>query len=120
MNGWQMPPSVLMVPAGAAPQQSSVGSGLQRAQEAAVAQELVRSLRIGNVGKNGKLVQLRLNGASKNSEIEVELRSEGGTIVATLRGDALSQFDAQRLAERFEREARQRGLKIDAINVEQS
>ncbi len=113
-------PSVLLQP-GAAPTAAdvaTVGSGAERAQAAALAERLVQSIRIVDLGKERYQVQVRIAGVGGRGGIEVELQHDRGELSAVLKPDADAVEDAGRLVETFRNEAARRGLQFETIEIE--
>jgi len=99
---------------GSAP--AAAGSGLERAQAAAMAERLLHSVRVGKVA-GGHEVRLGIAG----SRVEVRLRQEGDRLVPELHlADDASGADAataERLAARLDTELRDAGLDFDPIAI---
>lgn len=111
------PPSILAAPLCATPSAPLVVSGAPaRAEAAALAERLVRSMRIGKVGRDGHEVRLRLDVGARG-DVEVRLRHVDGTLSATLVTDAASYVDAERLAVALRRELSERGLVCEDVEV---
>lgn len=113
-------PSVLLQPGQAptAAQVATVGSGAERAQAAALAERLVQSIRVVDLGKERYQVQVRIAGVAGRGGIEVELQHDRGELSAVLKPDADAVQDAERLVETFRHEAARRGLQLEAIEIE--
>ncbi len=92
------------------------GSGLERAQAAAMAERLLHSVRVGKVA-GGHEVRLGLAG----SRVEVRLRQEGQRLVPELHlGEGATGHDvatAERLAARLDTQLRGAGLDFDPIAI---
>ena len=114
------PPQILAQPVGQSVtvQPPVAGSGTERAQAAAMADSLVRSMRVGKVGKDGHEVRLTIQASKGTGEIEVQIRQHEGKLTAVLVPDANNLGDAQRLVELFKSEAEARGLELDDVSVE--
>lgn len=111
------PPSVLAAPictnpSGPAP----AGGGLARAEAAALAERLVRSMRVGKVGRDGHEVRLRL-AVGAQGDLEVRLRHQDGALTATFVADAASHADLERLEGAVRHELRERGIECENILV---
>jgi hypothetical protein len=111
------PPSVLAAPLATTPVAAPTpGSASARAEAAALAERLVRSMRMGKIGRDGHEVRLRLDvGAS--GDVEVRLRHLDGTLSATLVTDAPSYVDAERLAVALRHELARRGIECEDVEV---
>lgn len=111
------PPSVLAAPVStqqsAAPHSSSAPA---RAEAAALAERLVRSMRVGKVGRDGHEVRLRLE-VGAHGEVEVRLRHSDGALTATLVAEPGSRADAERLAGAVRRELAERGIECEDVEV---
>jgi len=107
---------VLAAPAGALT--STVGARPPQPQEvAALAERVLRSLRVGSAGRHGHEVRLGLR-LDAHGDVEVRLRHVDGALGATLiaeRGDA-AQIDE--LAEAIRRELDARGIACASFDVE--
>lgn len=111
------PPSSILVPPPAAASRASIGSPLDRAEAAALAERMVTALRVGRVGRDGHLVQLRLRGPG--ADLEVRLRHEDGRLAIVLAASDTSGLEAaSRLSRALAGELQARGLAADAIEVE--
>lgn len=111
------PPSVLAAPLSTAPIVApAVSSAPARAEAAALAERLVRSMRIGKVGRDGHEVRLRLDVGTR-SDVEVRLRHVDGALSATLVTDAASHADAERLATALRQELVDRGIVCESVDV---
>lgn len=110
------PPSVLAVPLAATPVSAPPGSSLARAEAAALAERLVRSMRVGKVGRDGHEVRLRLDVGAR-ADVEVRLRHVDGALTATLVTDGASHADAERLAATLRQELADRGIDCDDVDV---
>ena len=108
LQSFQLPPPVLGAPlqGGGAP---PAGSGVERAQAAALAERLLTSVRVGEVA-GGHEVRLSFRG------VEVRLREVDGVLTPTLRSD--SGADLRGLAERVSEELEAAGLRFEAVEVE--
>lgn len=106
-------PVLQPLPESAAP---APGSGLERAQAAAMAERLLHSVRVGQVD-GGHEVRLTLAGAA----LEVRLRQQGDSLVPELhlREGATSAdlAEAERLASRLDAELSRVGLVFDPIAI---
>lgn len=106
-------PVLQPLPESAAP---APGSGLERAQAAAMAERLLHSVRVGQVD-GGHEVRLTLAGAA----LEVRLRQQGDSLVPELhlREGATSAdlVEAERLASRLDAELSRAGLDFDPIAI---
>ena len=113
-------PSVLLQPATAptAADATTVGSGAERAQAAALAERLVESIRVTDLGKERFEVKVRIMGIAGRGGIDVELHQDRGELSAVLKPDANAIEDADRLVQAFEREAAARGLQLETIEIE--
>ena len=111
------PPSVLTAPLStlhpAAPHASSAAA---RAEAAALAERLVRSMRVGKVGRDGHEVRLRLE-VGAHGEVEVRLRHCEGALTATLVAERGTHGDAERLAGAVRRELAERGIECEDVEV---
>lgn len=110
------PPSAILAPP-AATLSRVAGSGLERSEAAALAERLVVAMRVGRVGRDGHVVQLRIRGAS-GGDIEVRLRHEDGKLGIVLVADGAALGDAHRIERALKDELGARGLTLDAIAVE--
>lgn len=111
------PPSAILAPPPAGPARPAVGSAVDRAEAAALAERLVTGLRVGRVGRDGHVVQLRIRGAG--ADLEVRLRHEHGRLGIVLAArDARGLEDAGRISRALEGELAARGVTLDAIEVE--
>lgn len=119
-EGFSPPPSVLSQPIAApsASDATAVGSGAERAQAAALAERLVKSIRVADLGKDRYAVHVCVAGLSHRGSINVELRHEQGELKAILKPEADAIKDAHRLAEAFKSEAAERGLHIESVEVD--
>jgi hypothetical protein len=92
------------------------GSGLERAQAAAMAERLLHSVRVGKVD-GAHEVRLGIAG----SRVEVRLRQDGERLLPELHlADGASAADArvaERLATRLDTELRSAGLDFDPIAI---
>ncbi len=92
------------------------GSGLERAQAAAMAERLLHSVHVGKVA-GGHEVRLTLAGAG----LEVRLRQQGDSLVPELHlrdGATGADVDeAERLAARLDAELSRAGLDFDPITI---
>ena len=99
-----------------APQVAVAGSGLERAQAAAMAERLLASVRVGKVA-GGHEVRLRLAG----TRVEVRLREVDGRLSPELHlGPDATGYDAaaaEALAARLDTELRAAGVEFDGIDV---
>lgn len=111
------PPSVLAAPLSTTPIAAPAASNAPaRAEAAALAERLVRSMRIGKVGRDGHEVRLRLDVGAR-SDVEVRLRHVDGALSATLVTDAASHADAERLASALRQELTDRGIVCENVDV---
>ena len=92
------------------------GSGLERAQAAAMAERLLHSVRVGRVA-GGHEVRLTLAGGN----VEVRLRQQGDDLIPELHlGEGATGADwaeAERLAARLDTELRGAGLDFDEVAI---
>ena len=93
-----------------------VGSGLERAQAAAMAERLLHSVRVGKVA-GGHEVRLTL----ADAPLEVRLRQQGDALVPELHllegATAADWAEAERLAARLGAELARAGLDFDEVTV---
>ena len=109
LQAFQLPPPVLGSPLQSQGSAQPAGSGLERAQAAALAERLITSMRVGEVS-GGHEVRLSFRG------VEVRLREVGGVLTPTLRSE--DGADLRSLAARVERELEAAGLRFDSVEVE--
>lgn len=92
------------------------GSGLERAQAAAMAERLLHSVRVGKVA-GGHEVRMTLAGA----RVEVRLRQQGESLVPELHladdATGADRDEAERLAARLDTELRDAGLDFEEIAI---
>ena len=114
------PPPVLAQPVGhvQVEQVAVAGSGVERAQAAAMAERLVKSMRVGKVGHDGHEVRLCIDSPSGAGQIEIQVRQQDGRLTATLVPDANSVADAQRLVHALRAEVAKRGIALHDIAVD--
>jgi len=112
-------PSPILPPAATIAGERNVGSGLERAALAALAERLVIAMRVGRVGRDGHLVQLRLRAAS-GQDVEVRIRHEDGRIAIVLGADAGALPTVARLERALRGELTRRGLAVDTIEFERT
>jgi hypothetical protein len=109
------PPSPILSPPMAAPVRDA-SSGAARAEAAALAERMVVAMRVGRVGTDGHVVQLRLRAGS--GELDVRLRHEGGRLSIVLAADAAAIPAASRLEGALRSELASRGLEVDEVRIE--
>lgn len=111
------PPSVLTAPLSTLPSAAPhASSAPARAEAAALAERLVRSMRVGKVGRDGHEVRLRLE-VGAHGEVEVRLRHSEGALTATLVAERGARGDAERLAGAVRRELAERGIECEDVEV---
>ena len=114
---WAPPPPALLPPLTGAPVQSApAGSAAQHAEAAALAEQLVTSMRVGRVGKDGHEVRMRL-AIRGGTGLEVRLRAVGGSLSAELSADSGMHAEAHRIADSLREELAARGLTLDDVQV---
>ena len=111
---FQLLPPALLPPPGASSAPLVVGSAAARAEAAALAERLVTSLRVGRVGRDGHELRMKL-ALAHGSGVEVRLRSEHGTLSATLVAEPGARAAADRIAEGLAAELGARGVTCESI-----
>ncbi len=107
-----LPPPVVLTPPSSVTPSASANPGWERAEAAAMAEQVLEHLRVGDDGE----VRLGLGGSFSGAE--VRLRMEEGRVVPVLVTD--DPRAVQGLAERLQRELELRGVDAVAVRVEQS
>ncbi len=103
----------LHVPAPQAVSQAAQsGSALAHAQAAALAERLVSSIRLGRVGRDGHVAELRLA-----SGVAVRLRHEGGRLAIEVDPDPHAYDEALALMGRLREELKRRGVEPDVLDL---
>lgn len=111
------PPSILAIPLSVTNAGAPTTSGAQARAEAAILSErLIRSLRVGKVGRDGHEVRLRLDVGARG-DVEVRLRHVDGALSATLVTDSASCAGAEQLAAALRRELSGRGIECDEVEI---
>lgn len=105
-----LPPPIVLPPPSSAPAVAGANPAWERAEAAALAQQVLSHVR---VGANGE-VRLGLGGIFAGTE--VRLRLEGGRVVPTLVADDPQLLGG--LAARLERELADRGLETEPVRIE--
>jgi hypothetical protein len=82
-----------------------------------LAERVLRSLRVGSVGRHGHEVRLQLQFGTR-SDVEVRLRHCEGALQATVVADAGDSAEVERLAEAIRRELGARGIDCASFRVE--
>ncbi len=112
------PPSVLALPVTAA------GAGTPAAPRrapthelSALAERLLHSMRVGQIGRDGHEVRLRL-GVGAREDIEVRLRRVDGALAAMVFGERVDRAEVERLADALRAELAARGVACESVSVE--
>jgi hypothetical protein len=115
------PPSPVLaaLPPAASATERSAGSGVERAEAAALAERLVVAMRIGRVGRDGHVVQLRVRGAAGH-DVDVRLRYEHGRLAIVLAADAGAAPSVERLERALAGELARLGIAVDTIAIERT
>jgi hypothetical protein len=103
------PPGVLTASTSARPSPSQ--------EVAALAERVLRSLRVGHVGRHGHEVRLQLR-LHARSDVEVRLRQVDGALEATVLAGTNDPTDVARLADAIRRELDARGVSCASFQVE--
>lgn len=110
------PPSVLSAPLGSATPPPAAGSGVDLARARAMADRLLESVSISEIGSKGRALRLRLRPSDGASALDVRLVERDGELHVEVDAQPDDRRAALAFAEKLAEELRGRGL--DAAEIE--